>query len=298
MRALYAAVTLLVACDGATSDPGLEALLQVEGAQYRPGAFPTPTGGPAALSVFARRSRVTVGRMEGVLSGVLEPGARGAIFGIEGIDGAWILPAGLPELDTPDAPSPRARFGLADDFPPGPFELLVAGSDAEGRIGESARTTIVADAEPPPDGTLVIGLYWQGRADLDIHVTDPLGGTAWSDDPNTYEPPKPGEAPDPPGAHLAGGILDRDGNRACAQDGSPREHVVWRQPPPPGKYTVRVDARSLCGDPVAYWHVVAEQRDIAMHGNVRGVSTSADVNQPHDAAAGTLALEFEVRPEP
>jgi hypothetical protein len=54
----------------------------------------------------------------------------------------------------------------------------------------------------------------------------------------------------------------------------------------------------MCGDAAAYWHVVAEQRDIAVHGSIRGVSTSADVNQPHDAAAGTLALEFDVLPEP
>lgn len=295
MRAALALVVALGACDAASSEPGLDALLQIEGAQYRPGPFPDDEGGPAAIEVAPAFGRIAIGAFDGQLRGTLERGARAQIIGVVGVDGAWILPAALPQLDTPDLPSVEARFGLAADFPSGPFEVIVAAGDAEGRVGAPATTTIVAEEVPPPDGELVIGLYWDSAADLDLHVTDALGGTAWSGDPNTYEPPGPGEPPDPPGAHLAGGMLDRDGNRGCRRDAVPREHVIWAQPPPVGAYVVRVNLRSLCGDAAAYWHVVALRRGEVI-GAARGVSAADDVTPMPAATSGIRTLDLEVTP--
>jgi hypothetical protein len=178
---------------------------------------------------------------------------------------------------------------------PGNFDagVMAAGSyglDDLGRFGAPATVDLVANAAPPPAGELVIGLDWDGVADLDLHVLDPLGGEAWSDDPNTWVPPPPGEPVDPT-AYLTGGILDHDGNANCHRDGRPAEHVIWRMPPPAGTYLVRVDARSMCGGPAAAWYVAA-YRNATLLSAARGVATGDDVQQPHGAGAGVLALRF------
>jgi hypothetical protein len=285
-------VALLAGCNAASPDPGLGALVQVEGAQFRAGPFPADDGGPVALAVTSRHSEITIGELGEPLRGVLESEARGAVIGIDGAEGAWIVPAGVPDLDTPGLATVKATFGVADEFPPGPFTLLVAASDEHGRFGANAATMIVANDAPPPMGELVIGLYWDSAADLDLHVVDALGGEAWSDDPNTWQPPPPGEPVDPT-AYLTGGILDHDGNKECRREGRPNEHVIWSMPPPSGEYLVRVDARSMCGDASAGWYVAA-YRSGELIGAARGVATDNDVLAQHGQGAGVLALRFSL----
>jgi len=287
-------------CSGASSDPGYDALLQVPGAQFRPGLFPDATGGPAALSATTTHASLVIGRIHEKIHGVLDAGARAAILGIFGADGAWIVPAGPPDIDTPGFPTTTATIGIARDAEPGPYMLAIAATDADGRIGDAATVAIVADAAPPPDGELVIALDWDSDADLDLHVIDPTGSEAWSGDPNTWNPPPPGEPVDP-NAFLSGGILDHDGNADCHRDGAPSEHVIWKQRDgsmgpvdpiiPPGDYTVRVETVSMCGDASTTWYVAA-YRAGALIGAARGVSTVDDVLQPHGAGAGTTALRF------
>lgn len=275
---------------GASSDLGLGAMLQVEGAQFRPGAFPDEDGGPEALDVQTFHSMFEVGSVKEPLRAVLAPEARGAVIGLAGYDGSWIVSAGFPDFETPNNPSAMATIGFAADLPPGSVTLLLGATDAAGRIGAPARREVLALDAPVPDGELVIGLYWTGRADLDIHVVDPLGGEAYSRDPNTAPQPRPGEPVDPM-AYLKGGVLDHDGNKDCRRDGSPNEHVVWSMPPPDGEYIVRVDARSLCGDAGAAWEVRA-YRSGERVGRARGVSAPEDVLYAHGAGAGVLALQL------
>lgn len=292
--ALVALITLASCGTSASPDPGLTALLQLPGAQYRPGALPAPSGGPDAIALRTKHAALTIGEVREKIEGVLGPGTRSAVIGIAGMDGGWLLPAGVPAFDTPDDPSVAATIGLADGFAPGPFTLIVAGGDDQGRFGAPATVDLVANVAPPPAGELVIGLDWDGVADLDLHVVDPLGGEAWADKPNTWVPPPPGEPVDPT-AYLAGGILDHDGNANCHRDGRPSEHVIWRMPPPTGSYVVRVDARSMCGGPAAAWYVTAYRNTTSLGtllGAARGVATGDDVLQPHGAGAGVLALRF------
>jgi len=291
MRGAAVAWLGLAACGvSASPDPGVSALLQIRGAQYRPGPLPAPSGGPDALALRSSHASVVIGTVRENITGVLAPGTRSAVIGLDGVDGGWLLPAGLPAFDTPDNPSVAATLALADDFPPGPFTLVVAGGDGDGRFGAPATAMLVADPVAPPTGPLVIALAWDAAADLDLHVVDALGGEAWADDPNTWVPPPPGEPVDPT-AYLTGGILDHDGNAGCHRDGRPNEHVAWTMPPPVGNYIVRVDARSMCGAPSAAWYVAA-YRDGALLGAARGVATAPDVQQPHRAGAGVLALRF------
>jgi len=280
----------LGACDAASPDPGITASLQVANAQFRPGPFPRDTGGPDALSLASTHSEITIGPIEEPVRGILETSARGVAIGIAGQPGSWILPASAPDIDSPDNPTARATIGLSADVATGPLTLLLAASDEQGRFGAWATTEIVAADAPAPDGELVVGLYWEGRADLDLHVVDPLGGEAYSGDPNTWERPPPGTPVDPT-AYLEGGILDHDGNKDCRNDGIPREHVIWQVPPPDGNYIVRVDARAMCGAASAAWHVKA-YRSGELIGAARGVSTGEDVQQAHGEGAGVLALSF------
>jgi hypothetical protein len=290
----------LAACSGVTGDPGYGRALQVFGAQFRPGGFPDATGGPATQSLVTLSPNAEIGGVRNRLHAVLDPDARAAIVGIAGADGAWLVLAGPPDIDTPGSPSATAVFGLAPATPPGPFTLLFAATDAGGRIGDPAHIDMIADAAPPPDGDLVVTLAWQGAADLDVHVVDPLGGEAWSGHPNTYKPPI-GSPPDPT-ARLASGMLDRDKNSACERDNSAGEDVIWTTrdgpmgpvPPviPAGTYTVRVDTPALCGDASAAW-VVAVYAQGALVGSAAGVSTNEDTLYGHRAGAGVTALTFE-----
>jgi hypothetical protein len=187
---------------------------------------------------------------------------------------------------------------------PGPLTLEVASVDAEGRIGEPATSDIVALEAAPPDGQLVVSLQWTGAADLDLHVVDPVGGEAWSDNPNTWQKPGPG-TPIDPNAYLTGGILDHDGNAGCARDGVPTEDVIWAQHTvpggmvidpiiPPGEYVVRVDARSMCGDASASWVVTVTSQGELL-GTAKGIATASDVSyEPHGAGAGITALRFSL----
>lgn len=286
MRALL--LFVLLGCDAASSETGLDAMLQVAGAQFRPGPFPVEDGGPATLVVTTRHSEIVVGDVGEPLVGVLDPTARGAVIGIDGFDGTWLIAAGPPDLDTPGNATAKAMFGVVDDFPPGPFVLRLAASDEDGRFGASATAMIVANELVEPQGELVFGLHWDSTADLDLHVVDPLGGEAWSDDPNTWQQPPPGEPVDPT-AFMAGGILDHDGNKDCHRDARPNEHIVWTKPPPAGEYIVRVDARSMCSDASAAWRVEV-YRNGEVLARARGVSTPDDVLQPHGAGAGVLVL--------
>ncbi|HEY4238578.1 MAG TPA: hypothetical protein VGM88_02140 [Kofleriaceae bacterium] len=286
-------VLLCAGClESASPDPGLDAMLQIPDAQFRPGAFPAATGGPDALQLTTTHATILVGRLHETAVGVLAPGATGAIFGVDGFDGAWILPAGAPAFDTPDDPSANVLFGVADTFPPGPLTLRVAAANQDGEIGSSTTADLIAADAAPPSGTLVFTLAWDSNADLDLHVVDPLGGEAWSGHPNTWQTPPPGDPIDPD-AWKTGGILDHDANANCVRAGTPEEDVAWQMTPPAGHYVVRVDTLDMCGDASASWYVAAYMGDTLL-GSARGTSVPYDTRDAHGNGAGVLALELDL----
>ncbi len=297
MRRLGATVTLaLVACTSASPDPGYDALLQVEGAQWRPGPAPAAANGPAVESVLSQRATLLRDASGQRVAGALGAGATALWVGLDGDDGGWIVPAGPPSVDAPDQPSFALELALAASVPLGPITLRLLAVDAAGRPGAPRALALVADDLPPPAGELVIALGWSGAADLDLHVVAPDGGEAWAGDPNTWEPPPPG-TPSDPIAWRSGGRLDHDGNRACRRDPRPREHVIWSVPPPAGRYLVRVDARSLCGDAVGYWYA-AVYRDGGLEplATAAGIATVDHTRLPHGTGAGITAIELDLPP--
>jgi len=302
-----ALVLVLAACGGVTADPGYGSELSIPGAQVRPGAFPASTGGPQVDQLVTAHASVGIGHIHERVHANMDGTATGAIVGIAGAEGTFVLTAGPPDIEAPTEATATAIFGLDPATRPGPFTLEVAATDLAGKIGDAATIDLVADAAPPPDGDLVVGLVWDSTADLDLHVVDPLGDEAWSGDPNTWKPPPPGMQADP-NAYLTGGWLDHDANASCHIDGDPSEFVVWttrtgidpgtNQPIPiapvipPGTYTVRVDTRSLCRDASASWYVEVFAGGVLL-GAARGVSTSEDaITGTHRAGSGVTALTF------
>lgn len=297
----WALLALCIAgCEAASPRLGYDAVIEVPGAQFRSGVFPLATGGPPTRSATTSHSMVVAGTVDERLHVVLDRSSTAAIIGVDGAPGAWILPAGPGDTDAPDAATITTTFALTDAAEPGPFDLLVSAVDGGGAIGDPARVGLIATPAEPPDGDLVIELAWSSTADLDLHAIDPLGNEAWQRSPNTWKPPPPGEPVDP-NAYLTGGILDRDANADCHRDGLPSEHVIWKTRTgshgdvapviPPGAYTIRVEARSLCQDPTAAWYVSATRAG-QLVGAARGISTIDDVEQKHGAGTGVTALVF------
>ena len=289
MRALLVAALALAACDAASAELGREAGLQVRGGQWRPGPPPEAAGGPAVNDVLLLRQQFERDGDSQRVTGALGAGATGVWLGLDGDVGGWIVTAGAPSVDTPDQPSLGADVAVTAAQPAGPAALVVIATDAAGRAGPRREVAILAEDEPPPAGELVVTLAWDGAADLDLHVVAPDGGEAWSGDPNTWEPPPPGTPVDPD-AWRSGGLLDRDGNAACHRDARPREDVTWSMPPPAGRYLVRVDARAMCGAPVAYYYVAIHRGD-AVVASAAGVATPDDALAPHGAGAGQTLLD-------
>ena len=289
----------LLGCQAATNELGYGNALVIVNAQFRPGAFPAATGGPDTVQLAGAGS-TTIGTLRTRLHAVLGPDARGAIIGLAGTEGTWIITADPPDAETPGQPSASATYGFDPSVVPGPQTIALAATDATGRIGAPASLEVVAGAAPVPEGDLVVGLAWESTADLDLHVVDPTGGEAWSDHPSTTPTAQPG-MPIDPAAYLAGGILDHDGNASCHLDNPANEHVIWRTragpdgdvPPviPSGTYTVRVDARSLCKDAAATWYVEVYARGVLLAA-ARGEAVPEDVRGDHRAGAGVTALTF------
>lgn len=269
-----AALASLAACDGATADPGADALMQVGAAQFVAGPLPGASGGPAITSLANPTNTARPGEVQRPLGGTLEPGATAVRVGLKGDRGHWIVVAGPPEIDLPDQPTFAVQLSFAHALQTDPAEIELAAVDGDGRVGPAQIVALALDAPAAPDGALVITLSWDRDADLDLRVTDPTGVEIFARNPNAN-----------------GGRLDLDSNARCVIDGVRRESVIWPAAAPVGRYIVRVDTRSLCDATSARWHL-AVRRDGAVIAEAEGVSTPEATRFEHDLGAGARALEF------
>jgi len=290
---VFAALVAACGCgDQAPANRGLDAVLRIDGAQFYEGAMPAPNGGPGVTALNLPSFQVVPGARNREVTGALDPRATAALIGLVGDAGYWVLVAGAPDFAAPDFPTFDATMEFSSRLVLGDYALHVQAGDAEGRVGKpSAR---VLHAVPPnlPSGTLVVELFWDTDADLDLHVVVPSGVEVFSRNPNSVQPPPPGKPVDP-NAWKTGGILDVDSNAQCVIDGRRQEDVIWTVPPPSGAYTVRVDTFSLCAAATARWTVAAvlDGRVIA---RAAGQSEPTDAEGPHDRGAGVLAFMFDV----
>ncbi|NUO54251.1 MAG: hypothetical protein HOV80_35855 [Polyangiaceae bacterium] len=287
--ALFAAIA--ASCFGSGSGAG--AWLHVPGGEFVEGEMPEDEGGPGVAQLKVSTNTLIPGQRNKPLEGALEASATGVAIGLRGDIGYWILPAGLPSVIEPDLPSFTTSLEVSPDLPVRQHQLWVRASDEDGRFGPAATAMLDTVVTSIEGARLVFSLSWDTHSDLDLHVIDPSGVEIYKRDINSYVPPKPGEPPDPVGASDAGGVLDFDSNAECVIDGHCQENVVWRAEPPRGRYVVRVDTFSLCGENGASW-VVQAVLDGAVLGEARGTSVPADELQPHDRGAGVTALVIDV----
>jgi hypothetical protein len=225
------------------------------------------------------------------ISGALDPSATAAAIGLQGDLGYWLVAAGVPSVSTPTEPSFSATAAFSEGIVVGSYTLVARAVDSSGNFGPPTTQILVAETSPlnpPATGALVVTLTWDTESNLSLHLLDPTGAEIWWNDQSSTPPP--------PGGPVEGGsygYIDYDSNAGCVIDGLRREDVIYPDPPPPGTYTVRVDAPSLCGQPDANWNVVAvlEGSEVA---HASGIALDADTWGNHGVGSGVLALQFTV----
>jgi hypothetical protein len=285
------ALAALLGCGPSVSDdPGANAYLRVPGSTFVRGSMPASApGAPRVASVVLVNAVIHPDSVGYPIAGALEPGATAAAVGLRGDVGYWIVPAGLPNVATPTDPSFAAMATFSSGIVPGGYTLVVQAVDAQGHFGSPSTQILTAQASPSaPAGDLVITLTWDTESDMDLHVVDPAGVEIFHGAMSDQPPPF---APQPEAGSY--GHLDWDSNGNCVIDGKRQESVVWPNPPPPGAYVVRVDAASLCGQPIAHWSVEATLVGKSL-GEAQGVALDATTRSAHDRGAGVTALELHV----
>jgi hypothetical protein len=186
----------------------------------------------------------------------------------------------------PTLPTFGATAEFSTGIVPGNYTLVVRAVDENGNFGLPKTQLLVGEdspTNPPLVGDLVVSLTWDNDANLDLHVVQPDGFELYWNDQSTASETDGGSY----------GSIDYNSNANCVIDGLNREDAIWQQEPPPGQYTVRVDATSLCGAPIANWHVQAIYRGKQI-AQASGVATDASTRGSHGVGSGVLALQFTV----
>lgn len=296
---MRAALLLLAACTGTTTDPGLASQVRIANAQYIEGPMPSPTSTAMVTGIDSLNNEIFAGQINKSLGGRISSEGEAVAIGFASDPGFWIVPAGPADITLPDQLTWSAKASFADTLEPGPYDLMVEAIDANREFGPANTLTLtVQSRELDLTGSkLAVSLRWDTESDLDLHLRLPDGTIVWSGNLNSYVPPPPGDPPDPDAA-AAGGILDFDSNAQCLIDGRREENIVWRGPmamPPAGHYDVLVDTFSLCAATTAHWNVdVFENGSDQSTAHAEGTVTDADTRGMHEASSGVRALTFDL----
>jgi len=311
------AVALLMGCQGVQPSTGLGKMIRVSGAQLANGRI-SSANGDAPVQVTAptsTKSQVFPGQQNVVISGSVGPEdetgplASALAVGIDEEDSYWILPARDRDSATPYLMNFRAALTFSPDLDPSQFPIddttgtpkvtILLRAISNGVMGSVRSYDFHILSPGIPDGELVVSLSWNAPVDLDLHVVAPLPDGSdtievWAKNPSALPAGDTAGASVDAGSRDTGGYLDLDSNASCQLDNRDLENVVWTGPPPSGHYIARVDAFSLCGAKVAYWHMTALQRGNLIQ-DTWGTITAAEASMSHGAGAGMTAFEFDVR---
>jgi hypothetical protein len=298
---LLAALVAAGGCGGASPQSGVAAMMRVQNAQYVAGALDrTPAAeAPLVQSVVTANNRLYRGQQGKAVTGSAGPGSYAVLVGLEGDVGHWVVPVSDADQNSPGDFTFGMRVGFSPQLAPGPLNLILRAVARDGTVGppQVQALTLAAEADPRP---LVVTLSWDSEADLDLRVTAPAsnGGApveigAGINKGSNLNPPKPGD-PAPTQAELdAAGRLDFDSNAQCVIDGGRVETVAFAQAPPAGRYVVKVDTFSLCGEVAARWRLT-----VSLGGQVidekTGQSSDVDTRFSHGAGAGLAVSYFDV----
>jgi hypothetical protein len=293
-RSVWLALSLvLTACGGVANDTGLEALVRVSGGQFYRGAIDklSSASAPAVVDVLNSQTVISPGLENKQISGRLDPGSTAVAIGFSGDVGYWVLPAGVPDADSPTQPTFHASLSFAPVLTAKSYDLIVRAASPDA-IGPPAHVALDVQQTLPPTGALVISLWWDTESDLDLHVVDAYGDEIWAGNINSYDPYAATPTTDA-GAWNEGGILDFDSNAGCVIDGRCNENVVWSVGPPPGNYLARVDTFSLCGNSAARWTVEAFLNGTSL-GRAEGEAVPSSQRFTKGKGGGLAALSFTI----
>jgi len=306
----------VAACQGASSSPGLGAMLRVEGAQVVQGNIDQVSQDQATAQVsgIATASNVAFrGSVAHGVSGKVGPNAIAVAVGLPHDGVYWILSGGSRDsvatelllfsslLDFSPELGPDSPVVVMDDKGRPTLPVVFRAVTESGQLGPPLILSMLL-SDSAPTGTLVFSLRWSGPVDLDLRVVAPLpdgSGSVeiWSK--NGSNLPEENQS-----AYKNKGVtgqLDFDSNANCRIDNRNREDVVWTGIPPVGQYTVRVDAFSLCGTLSSEWEAQATwngeliTKDDGKPADVFGVATEAATARDHGAGAGTTAFKIDLQ---
>jgi len=272
--------------NGVQADTGSDAYMQIPGAQFIRGPMPAGSAkGPAVEQIALLNANIWPGLTAFGIGGAIAPTATAAAVGLQGDRGYWIVLAGTPNVAAPTYPTFGATAEFSTGIVPGKYTLVVRAVDGNGNYGLPKTQLLFGEAPPGPSlvGDLVVTLTWNNDANLDLHVVQPDGFELYWDAESSETEMDGGSY----------GYIDYNSNANCVIDGLDREDAIWPEEPPPGQYTVRVDAAALCGEPIANWNVQAiyHGKQIAQ---ASGVATDASTRGSHGVGSGVLAFQFTV----
>jgi hypothetical protein len=288
------------------SSSGLTSVIRVQGGQAMRGSIAGPPDTITATATLSpRNAAIFPGESNKLINGGVQADAHAIALGVAGDDAYWLVPALNP--DDPVDPqyfnftaslslSPAlASSPLLQPDPNDPSTLVLPLSyravDDAGDFGPAKVQQLYMGASGP-DGTLVVSLDWDAPVDLDLHAQTPILADSGAGFVIVWAKARSADPKNPLGPD---GVLDFDSNENCQIDGLDRENVVWTGQPPTGRYIVRVDAFSLCGQMSAAWHAIAYTPQGTV-GEASGVLTDAATREAPTAGAGLTAFEFDYYP--
>ncbi|MEY4578004.1 MAG: hypothetical protein RL701_2707 [Pseudomonadota bacterium] len=257
-RWLYTALSVaLFGCTEGSS--GAAESFRIRGAEFIEGRLPgfAPTGGkrtPLVTALETANLNVHQGEGEHTFSGRAERTATAVALALDGVStGYWVVPTGVLDVVTGELTwAARADFDL--NIVPGLYAVTVVAIDESGRAGEQLNQSLCVLGRVPDNGRAcsadksppraVISLQWDADADLDLQVVGLDGARIDAKHPLGM-----------PDTSLAGAVLDRDSNGACALDGIRTENLIWNDDVPAGRFHVYVNLFAACGQPATRFSV-------------------------------------------
>lgn len=231
----------LASCaDGAVdAHPGYDEPIRVPSGHFFVGELPIEGSGPAIETIESANGHVVAGQAGKKLAGDVALGASSIALRMAGAGtGYWVVPVGPEDPTLAGQLTWQLSYDVGREAPTGKQALKVAAIGADGAFGPATTVPLLVDPLLPA-GHVVVALSWDSPGDLDLHLVTPEGKDVSAKKPTTAATGTPAGAHD--------GVVDRDSNASCAQDGFREEDVVWTDAPSPGRYLVYADLFDACG---------------------------------------------------
>jgi hypothetical protein len=316
--------------DSASSSSGLNEPIRVLRAQYREGPLPgrplddEDDSGPAVtVPVLLQRAVFYQGESNLRATGHVSPDAVSVGISLpEFSDGHWVLPVGgIEQSMSPTDPQWVTRLEISPEAPTGLHRLLSTAFDPSGATGRQRQSREICILPRIPDNRracfpdnplpdTVVVLTWDTNVDLDLVVVTPSGRRVTARHPSVTDPASwecPTDPSDPDaepelGPHCPqpddNPRIERDSLLDCVPDGMRQEHIVFMNPPDPGRWTFFARLFNGCGIATVRYALSIHRPDadgeaLEEIGRWPGQLIAAYHTEPELGANGERVLEYE-----